>query len=32
MASVFSVRDPVKVNKVMKYTVTGRDSKGEWSC
>lgn len=31
-SSVFTVRDPVKVHKVMKYTVTGRDSKGQWSC
>lgn len=28
----FTVRDPVKVGKVTKYTVTGRDSNGEWSC
>lgn len=28
----FTVRDPVKVGKVTKYTVTGRDSQGEWSC
>ena len=29
---VFTVRDPVKVGKVTKYTVTGRDSAGEWTC
>ncbi len=28
----FTVRDPVKVGKVTKYTVTGRDSSGEWTC
>lgn len=28
----FTVRDPVKVGKVTKYTVTGSDSAGEWSC
>jgi len=32
VASAFTVRDPVKVGKVTKYTVTGRDSKGEWTC
>ena len=31
-ASIFTVRDPVKVGKIMKYTVTGRDAKGEWNC
>lgn len=29
--SAFMVRDPVKVGKIMKYTVTGVDSKGEWT-
>ena len=29
---VFTVREPVKVGKVTKYTVTGRDSQGEWNC
>lgn len=28
----FTVRDPVKVGKITKYSVTGRDSQGEWSC
>ena len=28
----FTVRDPVKVGKIMKYTVTGRDQQGEWTC
>ena len=31
-AAVFTVRDPVKVGKVTKYTVTGRDQQGEWTC
>ena len=31
-ALAFTVRDPVKVGKVTKYTVTGRDSQGEFSC
>ena len=31
-ALVFSVRDPIKVGKVTKYTVTGRDAKGDWTC
>ena len=31
-ASAFTVRDPVKVGKIMKYTVTGQDSKGEFTC
>ena len=29
---IFTVRDPVKVGKVTKYTVTGRDNNGEWTC
>ena len=28
--SQFAVRDPVKVGKVTKYTVTGVDSSGQW--
>ena len=28
----FTVRDPVKVGKITKYTVTGRDAAGEWTC
>lgn len=28
----YTVRDPVKVGKVTKYTVTGRDNAGEWTC
>lgn len=31
-AALFTVRDPVKVGKIMKYTVTGRDQQGEWTC
>lgn len=31
-ATSFSVKDPVKVSKVTKYTVTGRDSQGDWTC
>ena len=31
-AAAFTVKEPVKVNNVMKYTVTGRDnSQGEWT-
>ncbi len=29
---MFTVRDPVKVGKITKYTVTGRDAQGEWTC
>ena len=29
---IFTVKDPVKVGKITKYTVTGRDSQGDWSC
>lgn len=29
---VFSVRDPVKVGKITKYNVSGRDTAGEWTC
>jgi len=28
MAAIFTVRDPIKVGKVTKYSVTGRDSIG----
>lgn len=31
-SQAFTVVDPVKVGKVTKYTVTGRDSNGEWTC
>jgi len=31
-AALFTVRDPVKVGKIMKYTVTGRDQQGEFTC
>ena len=30
--STFSVKDPVKVGKITKYTVSGSDSQGEWTC
>ena len=29
---VFSVKDPVKVGKITKYTVTGGDAAGEFTC
>lgn len=33
IAAAFSVKDPVKVGSVTKYTVTGRDNSfGEWTC
>jgi len=32
MAYIFTAKDPIKVGKVTKYTVTGRDSMGEWNC
>lgn len=31
-ALAFTVKDPVKVGKVTKYTVTGADQAGEWTC
>ena len=31
-ALAFTVKDPVKVGKVTKYTVTGVDQAGEWTC
>ncbi len=32
MAAIFTVKDPIKVGKVTKYSVTGRDSIGVWTC
>ena len=31
-ALAFTVKDPVKVGKITKYTVTGVDQAGEWTC